>query len=252
MEKSSVWIEPFKVRSYHMDMKARATIMSIVGYLQEAAGNHADSMNFGFKDMKKSGLVWLLTRVKILVHQYPKWGEEIEVTSWVVNAEKFFSRRDFEIRDKSGKLMVSAISGWMLVNAKEKRPHLVEHVRDRFFLMPDKMAIQDEIQKIDTLNKMDSTSTYTVKYSDIDIVGHVNNIQYYSIILDSLAFDFRKENHIKSFEINYLTEALPGDNLEVLTEQLSENKEYKHEIKRIADQKAICRAIINWEKDEDV
>jgi medium-chain acyl-[acyl-carrier-protein] hydrolase len=249
MEKSSIWTEPFKVRSYHMDMKACATIMSIAGYLQEAAGNHADSMNFGFKDMKKSGLIWLLTRVKIIVHQYPGWGEEMEVSTWVVNAEKFFSRRDFEIRDKSGKLLASAISGWMLVNAKEKRPHSVDHVKDSFVLMPDKIAVDGEIQKIEALDKTDTKSNYTVKYSDIDIVGHVNNIQYYSIILDSLPFDFRKDYHIKSFEINYLAEALPNDELEILTEQLSENKEYKHEIKRISDHKAICRAIIQWGKD---
>jgi len=249
MEKSYIWKEPIKVRSYHMDMKAHTTISSIAGYLQEAAGNHADSMNFGYKDMKKSGLVWLLTRVKILVHQYPGWGEEIIISSWVVNAEKFFSRRDFEIHDKSGKLLISAISGWMLVNEKEKRPHLVELVRDRFFIMPDKMAIEGEIKKVDAPAQIHSNSTYTVNYSDIDIVGHVNNIRYYSIILDSLPFNFRKTNHIKTFEINYMAEGLPGDELEILTEQLTENKEYKHEIRRISDKKAICRAFITWEKD---
>jgi medium-chain acyl-[acyl-carrier-protein] hydrolase len=250
MEKSSIWKESFKVRSYHMDMNANATIMSIAGYLQEAAGNHADYMNFGFKDMKKSGLFWVLTRVKIVVHEYPKWGDELEVSTWVVNAEKFFSRRDFEIKDKTGKVLVSSISGWMLVHAKEKRPHSIDEVKERFVLMPERKSIDEEIRKIEGPSNIHSTSVYRVKYSDIDIVGHVNNIQYYPIILDSLPFQFRKAMHITSFEINYMAEALAEEILEIQSEQLAGDNEYKYEIKRLSDQKAICRALVNFEANK--
>jgi medium-chain acyl-[acyl-carrier-protein] hydrolase len=249
MEKNQIWAEPFKVRSYHMDMKARATINSIAGYFQEAAGNHADLMGFGYKQMKQSGLLWLLTRFKIYVHKYPVWGDELELSTWVVNAQKFFSRRDFEIKDKSGNVIVSAISGWMLVNAVEKRPHSVEAVKERFEMFPEKLAIKDEIRKIDAPVNIESITSYKVKYSDIDIVQHVNNIRYYSIILDTLSFPFRKENHIKQFEINYIAEALPDEELEIVSEQLSDKTEYKYEIRKLSDKKAICRAIINWEKD---
>jgi medium-chain acyl-[acyl-carrier-protein] hydrolase len=249
MEKNQIWVEPFKVRSYHMDMKARATINSIAGYFQEAAGNHADFMGFGYKQMKQSGLLWMLTRFKIYVHQYPVWGDELELSTWVVNAEKFFSRRDFEIKDKSGKILVSAISGWMLVNAIEKKPHSVEGAKERFVMFPEKLAIKDEIRKIDAPGKIDSIASYKVKYSDIDIVLHVNNIRYYSIILDTLPFRFREENHIKLFEINYIAEALPEEELEIVSEQLSESGEYKYEIRKFSDKKAICRALIEWKKD---
>jgi medium-chain acyl-[acyl-carrier-protein] hydrolase len=250
MEKSSIWKESFKVRSYHMDMNASATVMSIAGYLQEAAGNHANFMNFGFKDMKETGLVWVLTRVKIIFNEYPKWGDEIEVSTWVVNAEKFFSRRDFEIKDKSGKVLISSISGWMLVQAKEKRPHSVDEVKERFVLMPERKSIDKEIRKIDGLSNIHSSSFYRVKYSDIDIVGHMNNIQYYQIILDSLPFQFRKARHITSFEINYLAEALAEEELEIQSEQLTGDNEYKYEIKRVTDQKTICRALVNFAENK--
>lgn len=249
MEKEQIWTESFKVRSYQMDMKTNATINCIAGYFQEIAGNHADFLEFGFKHMKQSGLIWLLTRFKIHVHQYPKWGDELDVSTWVVNAEKFFSRRDFEIKDKSGNLLVSAISGWMLVNALEKRPHSVEGVKERFPMFPEKLAIKENIQKIETLDRVDTSSLYTVKYSDIDIVNHVNNVQYYSIILDSLPFNFRKEHKIKSVEINYLAEALPEEELEIISELMSDNQDCKYEIRRNSDKKPICRAIFEWDKD---
>jgi len=249
MEKINIWEEAFKVRSYHMDVKARATITSIAGYLQEVAGNHAHFMGFGYKQMKESGLLWLLTRVKIAVHQYPMWGDEIKIDTWVVNAEKFFSRRDFEIRDKAGKVIVSAISGWMLVNAREKRPQLVETLSRNVDLLKDKMSLNEELVKIDNLQKVDSTAFYKVKYSDLDVVNHVNNIQYYNIVLDTIPGQFQMANHIKSFEINYMAESLFEDELEVASEILIDDEKFLHEIRRKSNQKPLCRAISNWEKD---
>lgn len=249
MDKNQIWVETFKVRSYQMDMKTRSTINSIAGYFQEVAGNHADSLEFGFKHMKQSGLVWILTRFKIHIHQYPIWGDELEVSTWVVNAEKYFTRRDFEIKDKSGKIMVSAISGWMLVNAVEKRPQLVEGVKERFYLFPEKLALNEDIRKIEAPGRIDLSSLYKVKYSDIDLVNHVNNVQYYSIILDSMSFHFRKNFRLKSFEINYLAETLPEEELEIITENSSEDHQYIHEIRKLKDRKPVCRAISIWEKD---
>jgi medium-chain acyl-[acyl-carrier-protein] hydrolase len=250
MEKINIWTEAFKVRSYQMDMKARATITAIAGWLQEVAGNHASYMGFGYNQMKQSGLYWLLTRVKIHVHSYPEWGEDLEVNTWVVNAEKFFSRRDFEIRNKEGNTIVSASTGWMLVNAFEKRPQLVESLSRNIDLLKDKLALNEELQKIEALENPDSTHLYKVKYSDIDIVNHVNNIQYYNIILDTLPNGFRKENHIQSFEINYIAEALLDEDLQVLNRQLNNNHLYQHEIKRLSDDKVVCRAMSKWGKDK--
>ncbi len=249
MEKINIWKEPFRVRSYYMDMKARATITSIAGFLQEVSGNHADYMGFGYRQMQESGLLWLLTRVKIVVHQYPHWADELEVTTWVVDAAKYFSRRDFEIHDKTGKLLVSAISGWMLVNAREKRPQLVESLSRNIDLLKDKMALNEDIQKIEALTSADTSSYYTVKYSDIDIVNHVNNIEYYNIILDSIPASFRKEFYIESFEINYIAEALLGDELEIVSQQITGNQDFIYEVRRNTDKKVLCRSLIKWKKD---
>ncbi len=249
MEKVSVGIENYKVRSYQMDMKGRLTLTGIAGYLQESAGNHAHDMGFGFVQMSKSGLIWVLTRLKILVHQYPHWTDEIKAETWVVNCEKFFSRRDFEFKTSSGEVLISAISGWMLVDIKAKRPQLVDSFSMNIDFFPERLAINEDINKIQELKNPDSEQLYKVIYSDLDVVNHVNNTQYLRIILDTQPFELRSNYHIKSFEINYIAEALMNDELKVLTQKLDSEFQFIHEIRRISDQKIICRAIIQWEKD---
>jgi medium-chain acyl-[acyl-carrier-protein] hydrolase len=249
MEKISVGLENYKVRSYQMDTKGRLTLTGIAGYLQESAGNHAHDMGFGFQQMSKSGLIWVLTRLKIIVHKYPHWSHELKAETWVVNREKFFSRRDFEIRSKSGEVLISAVSGWMLVDIKTKRPQLVESFAMNIDFFPERLAIAQELDKIPELNQVDTEDTYQVIYSDLDIVNHVNNIQYMRIILDAQPFELRSKYHVKSFEINYIAEALMNDELNILTQSLNDQHMYLHEIRRVSDKKVICRSIIEWEKD---
>ncbi len=112
MEKSDIGIEQFKVRSYQMDTKARLSLTSIAGYLQESAGNHAAANGFGYQDMLKSGVLWVLTRMKINVQKFPLWSDELVLSTWVVSREKFFSRRDFEIRSKQGELRIARLLGY--------------------------------------------------------------------------------------------------------------------------------------------
>ncbi len=251
MEKNSVGAENYKVRSYQMDLKGRLTLTSIAGYLQESAGNHAHEMGFGYAQMSKSGMIWVLTRLKIIVHQYPHWRDDLRAETWVVNREKFFSRRDFEIRSKSGEILISAISGWMLLDMKAKRPQLVDSFPMSIDFFPSRLAIDEEINKIKELDSLIEEQSYKVIYSDLDIVNHVNNTQYLRIILDAQPFELRSKYHVKSFEINYIAEALMNDELKILTQSLNEEHQYLHEIKRTSDQKIICRAKICWEKDEE-
>ena len=159
MKQSDINTEHFKVRSYQMDTKARLNLTSIAGYLQEAAGNHATANGFGYHEMLKSGMLWVLTRMKILVHKFPGWGDDLELDTWVVDREKFFSRRDFEIKSKQGEILISAISGWMLIDFKQKRPQIVDAFPMNIKMFPDKLAINENLEKLEGPNFVNSEST---------------------------------------------------------------------------------------------
>jgi acyl-ACP thioesterase len=199
--------------------------------------------------MSKAGLIWVLTRLKIGVHNYPYWSDDLLAETWVVNREKYFSRRDFEIKSAEDKILVSAASGWMLLDIKTKKPQLVDNFPMEINFFPERLAIPEDIIKIQELTEIYTQSAYKVIYSDIDVVNHVNNVQYLRIILDAQSNELRKHNHVKSFEINYISEALIDDDLLILNQKLNDNNHYLHEIRRISDQKTICRAISLWEKD---
>ena len=65
-----------------MDPKSRAHLTSICNFLQEGAGAHAESAGFGFEDMMKRNQVWVLSRLKIEIEDYPIWQQEVELKTW--------------------------------------------------------------------------------------------------------------------------------------------------------------------------
>ncbi len=248
----SIGTEQFKIASYQMDEKGNATLTSLAGLFQEMAGNHADANGFGFKKMIKNGHFWVLTRLKIEIQKFPVWGEEVNLSTWVVNREKFFSRRDFQIHNQAGKLLVSASSGWMLLDYSTKRPKLVGGIKMDIPMHPEKLAIHDNIIKIDPISSIDFTKNYVVRYSDLDIARHVNNNMYIRMLLDNYSYDWRNLKVPKTFEINYLAEALFEDELEIRNSIPERNGNLViQEIIRKSDNKVICRARVEWDDNRE-
>ena len=248
LKNKSIGTEQFKIASYQMDEKGNATLTALAGLFQEIAGNHAHANGFGFKQMIKNGHIWVLTRFKMEIQKIPVWGEKINVSTWIVNREKFFSRRDFQIHNENNDLMVSASSGWMLLDMKSKRPKHVDNLEMDIPMHADKLAINAELNKIEPIIEIEAKTYYTVRYSDLDVNRHVNNVKYTRMFLDAYPYKWRQTKTPKSFEINYLAEATIDDELEIVNgKQIGENNEVTQEIIRKSDNKIICRAKVGWQ-----
>lgn len=78
-----------------------------------------------------------------------------------------------------------------------------------------------------------------MKYSDIDINGHVNSIQYIQWISDCFTLNRYRKYQVKRFEINYMTEMLFDDFVEIVRAEV-ETGDFRFEIRK--DDKIACRA----------
>ena len=75
--------------------------------------------------------------------------------------------------------------------------------------------------------------TRKVRYSDIDLNGHLNNTKYIDYIIDLHDSDFYKKNSIVRFLINYEKELMDNDVLNLFSDH--QNPEYiKGEVDKTA------------------
>ena len=86
-------------------------------------------------------------------------------------------------------------------------------------------------------------SEHRVRFSDIDFNQHTNSMKYAEWMLDSYSPDTLKNRSITQFDINYMHEALYGQNIKIVR---SENENQSLFNLTDNDNFSVCRAAIRW------
>ena len=210
-----IWSEPFKIKSFDINTTGKLKLSSLFEYLQEVAGNHAENIEVGYDQLQEKNLFWVLSRMKLNIERLPKWNETIEIATWPKGIDKLFAIRDFEIFDSAKNLIISATSSWLLIDSIKHRLHKIEELQ---IPIPDnemRAAIKEFPDKIISIEGNSISHLHSIKYSELDILQHVNNSQYISWIYDCYQPEFLNSNALKSIQINYLDEAKFLDKLEI-------------------------------------
>ncbi len=212
MQSDKIYREEFSILSYHLNPSGRARMTTLANFFQEMAYQHANRLGFGYRDLKKESHLWVLSRMKIHVIRYPAWDETVTLETWHRGMERLFGMRDFRISDAQGSDLALAESAWLIVDAATRRP---VRTPDPSFLdtTRDEKVFQTPLEKITLPEKMEHMRTHAVVHSDLDVVGHVNNVKYMEWCIDAVIGPGQPEEKIDDIEINYMHEAHPGEHV---------------------------------------
>ena len=84
---------------------------------------------------------------------------------------------------------------------------------------------------------------YKIRYSDIDLNGHVNSVKYIEHILDLFPMEWFRQKTVKRFEVAYVAESYYGDTLSFYRQQISEN-EFDIEVKKNGQEVVVRSKVI--------
>ena len=242
MEKNKVGEFHFVTESYLMDFRGRITIPMIGNYLLHAASCHAADRGFGYSDMTERHTAWVLSRLAIEMTSYPAMSESVTLYTWVDEVGKLFTSRCFELVNGEGKTFGFARSIWAAIDVETRRPTLldVKGLSAPVFYRPCPI---EKPGKIAPVENNASGEFYRVKYSDLDVNGHLNSIKYMEHLLDLFDIGMFREKEIGRFEIAYQSEGKYGMELTLHNQEVSEGK---YNMAICNDGKAICRAAVTW------
>ncbi len=227
----------YKVTLQDVDFTKKLKITRLIGYLLETAGRNAFENHFGIQHLQTDNFTWVLSRIAVEMNRFPLQDEEFAVETWIENAGRLFTTRNFCIKDTVGNIIGASTSIWAMIDMKTRRATDLTNEYASFVV--DKPALCNRPRKMPPI-QTDPLFEYKVKYSDIDLNYHANSAKYIEWLLDMIDDPtiFFKNNHISRFELYYMTEALLGDNLAFYKEEKSEN-EILFEIKRATD--SVCK-----------
>jgi acyl-CoA thioester hydrolase len=257
----------FHIRHYECDMHGFARCASFLNYLQEAAFDASAAAGYDLARYDSMGCHWLVRETDIQYRRSLRYGESVQVKTWVADFRRVRSRRAYELRlADSGELAAEASTDWVFLDTATGRPVTIPRdMREAFF--PEGVPSEAPPRRRFPVGSMPSTGAFrlerSVAWSDVDRAGHVNNAVYLAYVEDSEAqmtaasgwphlrmaaegFALVARRH----RIEYRQPAVLGDELElrVWLSDLGEcNGVWHHAIARARDGVQLAQALTHWE-----
>jgi len=241
--RQKIFTETFKVHTYEVDRHNRLTIDSLCQYLQETASGHADSLGFGVEYLLENNRTWVLSRLGVDIKSPVYLGEDITIRTWPSGTRKFFFTRDFIIENGNGDTVGRALSYWIYLDTERMRP--IPPSRNEILFdyngLPE--GFGRDLDKIDRPESPEYVTDFKVRYSDLDLNNHVNNITYIRWAMEGIDPEYKSDRRIESVDINFLSEVKYGDTVS-LSMAPAGGERFVHIIKNETDD--VCRMETRW------
>lgn len=197
-----------------VDFTGTLKISALFKYFQELASSHADVLGFGIDVIStKHNVTWVLVKIKVDIEKLPKWNDEIEIETWPLKPKRFEFMRDYIVRDSEGNVIIRAISDWVIMDISTRELKKAELIELQTSNYNDARAIDQRLAKLRPFGTPEPAYKKTIRYSDIDINEHLTNSRYVDYIMDCFPCESHKAYRVKSIQVNFVNEALPGETI---------------------------------------
>ena len=242
MPTSLVWTEWFRIRAYEVGPDELASILTVCDLLQEAAGAHARA--FGVEDFELAeggSATWVLSRLRVRLVRRPRMRETVAIETWPSDLGGLRAYRDFLVRGADGDTLARATSEWFLIDPERRRPVRLPDQMEDFQLRDRPRALSFARSSLTAPQAIETERSFGVRRSDLDRVGHANNVRFVEWVLEALDEDAG----LREIDIQYRTEAVYGDTVVSRASALAEGTRL-HELVRASDGTTLAFARTLW------
>jgi len=207
-------MEPIFEKKFHIPATAvdcfdRLKPSQILDYLQDVAGDHCMLLGTDRQALTSRNLFWAVLRHRVQVTRLPRAGEDITLQTWPMPTTRTAFPRATAAFDFGGNLLFRCVSLWVLMDT-EKRAMVLpgsSGVEVDGIARGDELAVPGSM----ALKPLGQADRRTVRFTDLDWNGHMNNCRYLDWVADTLPGSFHESHSIKEFSVSYLSEAREGD-----------------------------------------
>ena len=243
-----VWSGTFPIHTYELDPSFRLAVPALLGFLQEAAGHNADALGFSIPQLAARNLTWMLSRLRVRLREHPGWRSSLTVETWPSGFSRLFALRDFRLR-LDGRVIGEAASAWLLMDLGRRRPVRPESAADWSGLIHPERAWEADMEKLPPFPEAPGggarEAELSVRYSDLDVNLHANNLRYAELVLESLPAELLRSWLPVELDLDFLAEAGAGQRILSRSAPLGGGT-FAHCLLRPADGVELLRARSAW------
>ncbi|MCB2203239.1 hypothetical protein KQI65_00710 [bacterium] len=241
----------YPVHYYDCDAQLRATVLAMLRWFEDLALLQSEDYDVGIAFYEKEQVAWLLSRWDIRIHGTLRHRDVAHILTQPMAMRRFLANRRYAVQDAEGKPIVEADSQWVYVDTARKRPARIPmEIFSRY-------GIEGDVEELSTpqspqpVERVDEQRDFSVRMSDIDSNGHVNNIRYVEWALETMPVEIPRDAALRRLIVHYRKEVRYGVDILVSTQLLPPDDNStllvaRHEIRN--GDVAACALETHWER----
>ena len=208
-----IYVKEYEVSPVAVDAFGRLKASRILAFLQDVAGDHSAVLGTAQEQLIDKNLFWAVIRHRVQITRTPRSGEKLRLETWPMPTTRTAYPRSTIAYDEAGNECFRSISLWILMDA-----------RTRAMVLPGKSGVEVggllrgcELQVPSSLipRDMRECQTRQVRFTDLDINGHMNNCRYLDWVEDLLPAPFHKNHEIREFTLCYMSEVTEKEQVQL-------------------------------------
>ncbi len=198
-----------------VDERGIARPATIVGIMQELATCHAEELGLDQAAWETCHAFWVLSRLKYRLYRPVVQHETVRAVTWPRTIRGALWYRDF--RFFVGEEEVGyAVTGWSVIDADH---HKLVRPKALNVTIPDQIDGISELLSQIPCDLMEPQFERTVRYSDIDVNHHLNNVKAVDILTDAIGLEQHPDWYVEEMKVNYKAETACGTALTLLKKE---------------------------------
>ena len=208
------YTETATVLNADADFRSLLKPSALLRYVEQVSADHARTFGMTDQFFKDHGVAFLVGKQALKFDRVPQRAEKLTLLTRVEASRRGSVKRITTVTDAEGKQVAMVDCRWIVVSLAESRI-LREPgwTVDGFWNETVEGELPLQLHKC--REGLTSAGEWTVRYSQCDLNGHLNNAFYLDLVCDALPLEVVRKGPVTFASINYHREVPMGETVEV-------------------------------------
>lgn len=196
------------------DFRSLLKPSALLRYVEQVSADHARTFGMTDQFFKDHGVAFLVGKQALKFDRVPQRAEKLTLLTRAEASRRGSVKRITTVTDAEGKQVAMVDCRWIVVSLAENRI-LREPgwTVDGFWNETVEGELPLQLHKC--REGLTSAGEWTVRYSQCDLNGHLNNAFYLDLVCDALPLEVVRKGPVTFASINYHREVPMGETVEV-------------------------------------
>lgn len=207
-----------RLNGLDVDGRGQCKASALLNHLQNAATLASEEGGLSHETLvERYGVFWMLARSWYGLSRPLRYEDRLTVRTWHRGSKGAVMYRDYDILS-NGQPVGESVSAWVLASVDTRKLVRLNTIPELEGTGGGPLCKTVTLTKLRQPGEVREVERRTMRYSDTDLNGHVNNTRYADFACDALGMETLPEDrYLAELRIGYLAECRPGEVLSIQT-----------------------------------